>query len=475
MSEQEKEKPVDGEGASASPSEEENLSSVNELERPIRLIGGRKGKGYSKPGKKRVRALGAEQRLLILDTWKRSGLSTKAFAPLVGVSTCTLKWWRQKFEQMGPGGLVDGARGGPKGSRMAELTRRSILMIKEANPAYGCERISDMLARGPALGASPGAVAHVLRQAGYQIEESATKPNPPQVRRFERARANQLWQSDLFTFILKRQNRRVYMVAFMDDHSRFVVGYGLYATSSTALVIETLRAAIVAYGPPEEILTDNGPQYVTWRGKSAFCRELEKHGIRHIVASPRRPQTLGKVERFWGTLWRECLETAVFLDLEEARRRVGLFIDGYNFHRTHQGLEGLVPADRFFGAAPEILKTLRERVAANALELARHGLVRKPFYLTGQVGGKSFSVHAAGQRVYMTAEGREKEEIDLVGPQQKDEEEKLPEPVTPSPELAPDEDDSMENLPPGVSPLDEALERLALGIGESGEKEGGRP
>jgi hypothetical protein len=42
-----------------------------------------------------------------------------------------------------------------------------------------------------------------------------------------------------------------------------------------------------------------------------------------------KPQTLGKVERFWGTLWRECLETAVFLDLGDAQRLIGLSIDHY--------------------------------------------------------------------------------------------------------------------------------------------------
>jgi len=69
------------------------------------------------------------------------------------------------------------------------------------------------------------------------------------------------------------------------------------------------------YGAPEEVLTDNGSQYITWRGKSAFTKELEKRGVRQVVASPHRPQTLGKIERFWGTLCRECLEAAVFLDL----------------------------------------------------------------------------------------------------------------------------------------------------------------
>ena len=54
---------------------------------------------------------------------------------------------------------------------------------------------------------------------------------------------------------------------------------------------------------------------MTWRGKSAFTKELEKRGIRQVVAAPRRPQTLGKIERFWGTLWRECVDSAVFIDL----------------------------------------------------------------------------------------------------------------------------------------------------------------
>jgi len=98
------------------------------------------------------------------------------------------------------------------------------------------------------------------------------------------------------------------------------------------------------------------------------------------------------------------MPTRVFLDLEDARKRIGLFIDHYNFHRPHQGLDGLVLADRFFQAAPEVLKTLHDRVAANALELARHGVPKRPFYLTGQVGGKTFSVHAEGERVILVSE-----------------------------------------------------------------------
>ena len=236
----------------------------------------------------------AEQRLLILDTWQRSGLPAGDFAPLVGMNKHTLYNWKKKFDEEGPAGLMDQPRGGPRGSRLPELTRRTILMLKKANPEWGCQRLSDMLVRGPALPASPSAVARVLHEAGYELEEVPTRPHPDKVRHFERATPNQLWQTDLFTFILKRQNRRVYLVAFMDDHSRFIVSYGLHASQSSALVLEVLRAALTSYGTPQEILTDNGTQYVTWRGKSVFTKELEKRGIKQVVAAPRRPRRGGR-------------------------------------------------------------------------------------------------------------------------------------------------------------------------------------
>ena len=372
-----------------------------------------KGKQLRSPEDARRQAFTPQQRLLLLDTWRRSGLPGKDFAALVGLSKHTLYKWSQLFEKQGPAGLMDQPRGAREGSRLPEVTRRTILMLKEQHPEWGCQRISDLLLRGPALPASASAVARVLHEAGYQLADEPSHRHPEPVRRFERAKPNQLWQTDLFTFMLKRQNRRVYLVAFLDDHSRFLVSYGLHASAATALVLEALEAGLASYGPPEEILTDNGPQYVTWRGKSQFTRRLEKHGIRQIVARPRRPQTLGKIERFWGTLWREFLEGAVFLDLAEARTRIGHFLDYYNFQRPHQGADGLVPADRFFQAAPTVLAMLKERVAANALELARGSQTRAPFYVTGQVAGQAFSVHAEGERLVLTREGQSREEIEL--------------------------------------------------------------
>src|SRR6516165_2896634 len=423
-----------------------------------RRLGRQRGRRLVKPAEPPP-PLTAEQRLLLLDTWRRSGLPAADFAALVGLSRHTLYEWKRKFAAHGPGGLMDRPRGGARGSQLPDLTKRTILMLKETNPSWGCQKISDMLARGPALPASASAVARVLHEAGYELEEVATRPHPDKVRHFERARPNELWQTDLFTFLLKRQNRRVYLVAFMDDHSRFITGYGLHASQSSALVLEVLRAALTSYGAPEEILTDNGDQCVTWRGKSAFARELEKRGIRQVVAAPRRPQTLGKIERFRGTLCRECIESAVFIDLGDAQKRIGLFIDHYNFQRVHAGIDGLVPADRYFGAAAEVKQALSARVAANALTLARHGVPKAPLYLTGQVGGKPVSIHAEGERVIVTGPEGIRQEVDLAASASSDTTlSQLPEPVCPAGVVTgPADDDQPVERAPGTSPLDEAL------------------
>ncbi len=405
--------------------------------------------------------------MLILDAWRRSGLPAGDFAPLVGVSLHTLYAWQKKFREEGPAGLVDKPKGGPVGSKVPEATRRAILMLKEQNPDWGCQRISDALMRRPGFAASATAVARVLHEAGYQADEVPTKPHQAKEVRFERAKPNQLWQTDLFTFILKRQNRRVYLVAFMDDHSRFLVGYGLHASQSASLVIEVFRAAVGGFGTPEEVLNDNGTQYVTWRGTSAFRKELDTLGVKQIVASPHRPQTLGKIERFWGTLWRECVATAVFADLGDARVRIGHFIDHYNFHRPHQGIDGSVPADRFFGAESEVRRALESRVQANARDLARNGVPKSPFYLAGQAGGRGFSVHAEGERVILTdAEGRR--EIDLVPPGP--DPVPTPRPVCPqgvptgSDRPGPGPEPGCEEPPsPGASHLDRGLDQVERG------------
>ena len=135
------------------PDAAEGLQELPRLQSP------RRGRRLVPPPATPTPPLTPQQRLLLLDTWQRSGLPAADFAALVGLSKHTLYSWKKKFDSQGPAGLLDQPRGGPTGSKLPELTRRTILMLKQANPEYGCQKISDLLLRGPALPASPAAVA----------------------------------------------------------------------------------------------------------------------------------------------------------------------------------------------------------------------------------------------------------------------------------------------------------------------------
>jgi hypothetical protein len=179
----------------------------------------------------------------------------------------------------------------------------------------------------------------------------------------------------------------------------------------------------------------------------------------------------------------------VFLDLEDARRRIGHFIDYYNFQRPHQGINGLVPADRFFGAASEVLATLKKRVAANALELARNGVPKAPFYVTGRIGERAFSVHAEGERMILKREGQERTEVDLASPAAVEVPlvdtsaasriTEMPLPVCPDGSPRDTGPLPAEEQAPGASPLDDGLRDLEAaweqGWPESAMGQGGTP
>jgi transposase InsO family protein len=394
--------------------------------------------------------ISAKDKMMILYLWARSNLPATQFAPLVGKADTTIRAWRRSFLDEGPAGLEDKPRGPKKGSRLPEHTKQAILLMKEEFPSYGVRRIHDMLLRSRGFAASPTAIGRVLRDAGYVSQKVETKPHPDKKRRFERAKPNQLWQTDIFTFLLKRQATRLYLIAFMDDCSRFVVSHGLHRTCSGPLVKDVFLSGVSKHGLPEEVLTDQGPQYHSWRGKSAFRKLLDLRGVKQVVARAKHPQTLGKIERFWGTLWREFLQTAIFKDLDEARERVSHFVDFYNFQRTHQGIEGMVPADRFFEAASTVRTSLEKQVAKNAEKIAKNGAQPKPFYITGRVGDRPVSLHAEGERMILLHGDGRRQEVSLTPPEEPPEPETA-EPETAEPETAEPETAEPETAEPGTA------------------------
>ncbi len=89
--------------------------------RGLALGAGRKGRRLVRKDADKP-ATTAEQRLLILDTWRRSGLPGADFGAIVGISKHTLYTWKKRFDEHGPAGLMEARRGTGKGSRLPELT-----------------------------------------------------------------------------------------------------------------------------------------------------------------------------------------------------------------------------------------------------------------------------------------------------------------------------------------------------------------
>jgi hypothetical protein len=230
-----------------------------------------------------------------------------------------------------------------------------------------------------------------------------TKP-----RFFERARPNQMWQSDIFTFRLG--GRAAYLIGYIDDYSRYIVGLGLYRSQTAEHVLEVYRKAIGEYGVPKEMLTDQGRQYVNWRGKTRFQAELKKERVAHIKSRPHHPMTLGKIERFWKTIFEEFLSRVQFDSFEEAEERLKLWVKYYNHKRPHQGIKGLCPAERFFEVATELKTVLERGIEANVLETALRGQPKQPFYMVGRMGDQSVVIRAEKGKVRMMLDGEKKQD-----------------------------------------------------------------
>jgi len=352
----------------------------------------RSRKQKSRSAKRKTHSL--ELKLQVLQQLK-AGATVSDVCRAFGLAVTTVALWRQAYAQGGYEALFPKVPGPAKRQPEADDPRReAVLALKQANPEYGTRRIRDVLKRFEALPISETEVRRRLHEAKL-MEAPAKTPRPePEPRRFERAEPNQLWQSDIFTFLLRR-HERVYVCAFMDDHSRFLVGFSMARHQKEFLVREALEKAIAKYGVPKEVLTDNGRQYTVWRGSTRFEEELRRQGIRHLKSRPQHPQTLGKVERFWKTLWDEFLSRTVFSSYEDCQSRLSLYIDGYNFQRPHQALEGLTPADRFFQAAAHVRAAVEAQVQANSLRLSQQQPVQKPFYIVGKLGDQDMTICAA--------------------------------------------------------------------------------
>lgn len=350
-----------------------------------------------------------EERLRAVKLHLEEGFTQRLVAEELGVTLKGVQRWLVAYRRHGEEGLKD-RKGGPSARRLPEAVKDKILELKREEPTRGVKRISQLLRRIFFLPASTETVRQTLQEEG--LVESPPKPrrNLTRPRFFERATPNQMWQTDIFTFRLG--GKYAYVIGFMDDYSRYIVGADLFRSHTAENVLEVFRVAAAEYQPPKEMLTDNGREYVNWRGTTRFQAEMKKNGTHHFKSRPHHPMTLGKIERFWETIWQEFLSRAQFESFESARERIRFWIKYYNHKRPHQGIEGLCPADRYFEIASELRKTIEAGIQENLLEMALRGQPKAPFYMVGRMEGQSVILRAEKGKLKLSIDnGNQNQEL----------------------------------------------------------------
>jgi len=361
-------------------------------------------------GKQRGR-FSPDQRREAVEAWLQSGMRKADFAALWGVGASSLAKWIKRYQEGGPKALEDASPRKRRKKALPAAVHEEIVRTKRAHPRFGLRKVRDFLYRFRGMKVSAGTVSKTLKAADLAEPppKPRKRPKKPLPRRFERALPNQLWQSDITSFHLARHSQRAYLTVFLDDHSRYVVSWALALHQRQELVTEALLQGIARFGKPEEVLTDQGRQYFAWRGKSGFQKLLIREGIHHVVSRAHHPQTLGKCERLWATVNQEFWDRVRPQDLEEARERLSHFFAHYNHFRPHQGIGGMVPADRYFGQESEVRERL-EQGMADPIRAAVDPPRRKQVYLVGQVGDQPISLHGEkGRLVIQTPDGKRQE------------------------------------------------------------------
>lgn len=203
------------------------------------------------------------------------------------------------------------------------------------------------------FGYGPCRIEHLLKNKGFsishrQIEKlllrnGLVKPNIKKQKsrkwvRYELPNPNDLWHTD-WTYDPYSQKQ---LSVYLDDRTRLISSYGAFRRATAEASIALLKTGINEYGKPKSIMTDHGSAYYAnhpeaKQENTQFRIVLDVLGIKHYVTQVNRPQTNGKVERFFLTYKTEYA-TKSFSCLKD-------YVRHYNEQRPHMSLNYKTPKE----------------------------------------------------------------------------------------------------------------------------------
>jgi len=294
---------------------------------------------------------------------------------------------------------------------MDQETSLALMRLRKELPKATAPRlISEMNKRGlvsPGVTLNPSTLYRFLH--GHDLMESTT-PVPEDRRRFEAELPNDLWQVDCMhgpRVEHEGKQRKTYLIAFMDDHSRLVPHGEFFLSESVKSFLVALQGALMSRGLPGKIYSDNGP---------AFRSHHVEHtaaslGIALIHARPYKPQGKGKIERFFRTVRTEFLtgfRGATLFDLNQA---FDLWL-GEVYHQRRHSSTGQTPFARFTSKM-ECLRTAPDNLKDHFRKAARRKVAKDR---TVSLDGKIFEapVPLIGKQVTLLYHPEEPERAEIL-------------------------------------------------------------
>lgn len=223
--------------------------------------------------------------------------------------------------------------------------------IYTKRPYYGTRRLQIELERTYDIRIGRERIRHLMQRLG--LEAIYPKPNtskavpynetyPYLLKGLDITHPNQVWGSDI-TYI-RTATGFVYLVAFIDWHSRYVVAWRLSDSLEQSFCLDALDEALRT-ATPEISNTDQGSHFTS----TAFVERLQAKGVR--VSMDGRGRCLDNIftERLWRTVKYEDVYLRSYQNLQEAQAGLSEYFKFYNHERPHQSLDYRTPAEVYFG------------------------------------------------------------------------------------------------------------------------------
>lgn len=192
------------------------------------------------------------------------------------------------------------------------------------------------------------------------------KTRKEEIKRYEKLYPGEQVHSDTHSLdiALFADRKKRTLFGLLDDCTRLCYAELIEDNRAATVTKAFFRAYkwFLAHGiKVEEVLTDNGSEFTTYVSRHAKNRHffetmLKIFDIKHIYTRPYRPQTNGKIERFWRTLKNECIRFQITATTpREFQAELDGFMYRYNYERRHSALGHITPLDKL-KVVTEILK-----------------------------------------------------------------------------------------------------------------------